>query len=160
MHSPLYRKQCSTSLCASVNTRARVSSKILNIIYDPKRLQIIIFTMTLLFCVLMLISYAFEYPATLFVRDCNSMLMPAMRSMSLAKRRLLNCFPPMKTEISRSCKVFHNIFSRKMLNSTRESGQPWRTPTVVENDFPTQLLNRMGLLEPSYRALIFFWIFQ
>jgi len=91
----------------------------------------VLLTMTLDFSVLTSIPYALALVTNLSVSSCSSLLLPPIKSMSSAKRRLQIGLPLMVMEVWGSWRVVSIILSRKMLKSTGESRHPCLTPTVV-----------------------------
>ena len=88
-------------------------------------------TMTLFFSLQTCIPYNLALLDNLSVRCCSSLLLPFARPMSSANLRLLIVRPSMEIEDMKLCNVSLIMFSKYMLNSTRDSRQSWRTPTFV-----------------------------
>ena len=97
---------------------------------------------------------AFEDSTNRFVSSCNFLLLPDIKSISLANLRLLIFLPPIEIVKVWSWRVFIMICSRKMLNNTGESKHTCLTPTVVLKKLPVILFMRTALLELSYNDFI------
>ena len=98
--------------------------------------------------------WVFEDSTSRFVKSCNSVLLPAIRSISSANLRLLIFRPPIEIVEVYSSSVFIIICSRKMLNNTGGSRHPCLTPTVVLKKLPVTLLIRTALVELEYSDYI------
>ena len=74
-----------------------------------------LFTITLLFLLLTSIPYAPDLVVSLSVRSCSSWLLPPIKSILSAKRRLLIVLPPMETVELKSCSISRLMFSKKQV---------------------------------------------
>ena len=99
-------------------------------------MMFVLLVMILLFSMLTSIPYAVALSASLLVRFWSSPLLPPIRSMSSANRRLHMGLPPMGVDMWWSWSVSCMIFSRGKLNRMGESKHPWQTTTVVSKNSP------------------------
>ena len=106
----------------------------------------VLFTITLDFTVLISIPCALAVAVSLFVSSCNSLLLPAMRSLSSPKRKLQIGLPPMEIVEVWSWRVSCIILSRNRLKSVEESMHPCLTPMVIWKNLPNWLFRRTVLV--------------
>jgi len=88
-------------------------------------------TIILLFSELISIPKADADFSSCSVSSASSVMLPAIRSMSSAKRRLLMLRPPILTLPSKDSRASVIICSRKMLKRQGDGRHPCLTPTVV-----------------------------
>lgn len=88
-----------------------------------KDLRFSLSTIPLLLSELISIPYEFALVASLSVRACNSLFLRDIRSMSSAKRRLLDSLPPMDTKMHTHEAYLHN-FLKINVKQQREQRLP------------------------------------
>ena len=88
-------------------------------------------TMTLIFSLLISMTYSRALFDNLSVSSRNASLLPPIRSMSSANLRLEIIRPPMEVVDLKLCNVSLMMFSKYKLKRIGERRQPCCTPTVV-----------------------------